>query len=113
MLNMAREIVKAFRSKGIIHKVEGAEINKVRPRVLRRNKQVCEWPQRGGDWAVKGFSSLMLCECEACANTLDCPNFAMINMHLRMVTKELPKKVQKEKQNKTKPKCFTMKIEQK
>ncbi|XP_021065372.1 sodium/hydrogen exchanger 10 isoform X2 [Mus pahari] len=29
MLNMAREIVKAFRSKGIIHKVEGTEINKL------------------------------------------------------------------------------------
>lgn len=35
MLNMAREIVKAFRSKGIIHKVEGTEINKVRWLVLR------------------------------------------------------------------------------
>ncbi|KAL1788499.1 sodium/hydrogen exchanger 10 [Sigmodon hispidus] len=29
MLNMAREIVKAFRSKGIIHKMEGTEINKL------------------------------------------------------------------------------------
>jgi sodium/hydrogen exchanger 10/11 len=29
MLNMAKEIVKTFRSKGIIHKAEGAEINKV------------------------------------------------------------------------------------
>ncbi|XP_028641074.1 sodium/hydrogen exchanger 10 isoform X1 [Grammomys surdaster] len=29
MLNMAREIVKAFRSKGIIHKLEGSEINKL------------------------------------------------------------------------------------
>ncbi|EDK98069.1 solute carrier family 9, isoform 10 [Mus musculus] len=29
MLNMAREIVKTFRSKGIIHKVEGTEINKL------------------------------------------------------------------------------------
>ncbi|XP_058152405.1 solute carrier family 9 member C1 isoform X2 [Dasypus novemcinctus] len=28
MLSMAREIVKVFRSKGIIHKVEGSEINK-------------------------------------------------------------------------------------
>lgn len=35
MLNMAREIVKAFRSKGIIHKVEGMEINKVRLCILR------------------------------------------------------------------------------
>lgn len=35
MLNMAREIVKTFRSKGIIHKVEGTEINKVRWLVLR------------------------------------------------------------------------------
>lgn len=30
MLNLAREIVKVFRSKGIIHKIEGSEINKVR-----------------------------------------------------------------------------------
>ncbi|KAL6036391.1 hypothetical protein STEG23_006310, partial [Scotinomys teguina] len=29
MLNMAREIVKAFRSKGIIHKIEDTEINKL------------------------------------------------------------------------------------
>ncbi|XP_040606695.1 sodium/hydrogen exchanger 10 isoform X1 [Mesocricetus auratus] len=29
MLNMAKEIVKAFRSKGILHKMEGTEINKL------------------------------------------------------------------------------------
>ncbi|XP_047580602.1 sodium/hydrogen exchanger 10 isoform X4 [Lutra lutra] len=29
MLNLAREIVKVFRSKGIIHKIEGSEINKL------------------------------------------------------------------------------------
>uniref|UniRef100_A0A0G2K938 Solute carrier family 9 member C1 n=2 Tax=Rattus norvegicus TaxID=10116 RepID=A0A0G2K938_RAT len=39
MLNMAREIVKAFRSKGIIHKVEGAEINKL---IMAKKKQVLE-----------------------------------------------------------------------
>ncbi|MEJ1283152.1 solute carrier family 9 subfamily C (Na+-transporting carboxylic acid decarboxylase) member 1 [Cricetulus griseus] len=34
MLNMAREIVKAFRSKGIIHKMEGTEINKEKARIV-------------------------------------------------------------------------------
>lgn len=35
MLNMAREIVKAFRSKGILHKLEDTEINKVRWHIFR------------------------------------------------------------------------------
>lgn len=35
MLNMAREIVKAFRSKGIIHKMEDTQINKVRWQIFR------------------------------------------------------------------------------
>lgn len=30
MLSLAREIVRVFRLKGIIHKIEGSEINKVR-----------------------------------------------------------------------------------
>lgn len=37
MLNMAREIVKVFRLKGIIHKIEGAEIYKVRWNIFRTN----------------------------------------------------------------------------
>lgn len=30
MLNLAKEIVKVFRLKGILHKIEASEINKVR-----------------------------------------------------------------------------------
>lgn len=30
MLSLAKEIVKVFRLKGILHKIEGSEINKVR-----------------------------------------------------------------------------------
>ncbi|XP_008834042.1 sodium/hydrogen exchanger 10-like, partial [Nannospalax galili] len=40
MLNMAREIVKTFRSKGIIHKVEGAEINKL---IMAKKKEVLDF----------------------------------------------------------------------
>ncbi|XP_059133767.1 sodium/hydrogen exchanger 10 [Peromyscus eremicus] len=39
MLNMAREIVKAFRSKGIIHKIEDIEINKL---IMAKKIQVLE-----------------------------------------------------------------------
>ncbi|XP_047421008.1 sodium/hydrogen exchanger 10 [Sciurus carolinensis] len=41
MLNMAREIVKVFRSKGIVHKIEGAEIYKL---IMARKKEVLDFP---------------------------------------------------------------------
>ncbi|XP_012507678.1 PREDICTED: sodium/hydrogen exchanger 10 [Propithecus coquereli] len=40
MLNMAKEIIKAFRLKGIIHKVEGTEIEKF---ILTKKRQVLEF----------------------------------------------------------------------
>ncbi|XP_076974522.1 solute carrier family 9 member C1 isoform X3 [Tamandua tetradactyla] len=40
MLSMAREIVKVFRSKGIIHKVEGSEINKL---IMARKREVLDF----------------------------------------------------------------------
>ncbi|XP_076723136.1 solute carrier family 9 member C1 [Callospermophilus lateralis] len=40
MLNMAREIVKAFRLEGILHKIEGAEIFKV---IMARKREVLDF----------------------------------------------------------------------
>uniref|UniRef100_A0A8C0W9V1 Solute carrier family 9 member C1 n=1 Tax=Castor canadensis TaxID=51338 RepID=A0A8C0W9V1_CASCN len=40
MLNMAKEIVKTFRSKGIIHKAEGAEINKL---IMAKKREVLDF----------------------------------------------------------------------
>nr|XP_051715315.1 sodium/hydrogen exchanger 10 isoform X3 [Oryctolagus cuniculus] len=40
MLNMAREIVKVFRSKGIIHKIECAEINKL---IMAKTREVLDF----------------------------------------------------------------------
>lgn len=37
MLNMAREILKAFGLKGIIHKIESAQISKVRQNIFKAN----------------------------------------------------------------------------
>lgn len=36
MLSLAREIIKAFRLKGILHKIEANEINKVRKNIFRQ-----------------------------------------------------------------------------
>ncbi|XP_008572005.1 PREDICTED: sodium/hydrogen exchanger 10 [Galeopterus variegatus] len=41
MLNMAREIVKDFRLKGIIHKTEAAEINKL---IMAKKREVLDFP---------------------------------------------------------------------
>ncbi|XP_062968566.1 sodium/hydrogen exchanger 10 [Cynocephalus volans] len=41
MLNMAREIVKDFRLKGIIHKIEAAEINKL---IMAKKREVLDFP---------------------------------------------------------------------
>lgn len=37
MLSLAREIVKVFRLKGILHKIEGSEINKVWWNIFKAN----------------------------------------------------------------------------
>ncbi|XP_057552392.1 sodium/hydrogen exchanger 10 [Hippopotamus amphibius kiboko] len=39
MLNLAREIVKVFRLKGILHKIEGSEINKI---ITARKREILE-----------------------------------------------------------------------
>ncbi|XP_073749367.1 solute carrier family 9 member C1 isoform X9 [Callorhinus ursinus] len=40
MLNLAREIVKVFRSKGIIHKIEGSEINKL---IMAKKREILDF----------------------------------------------------------------------
>ncbi|XP_032708081.1 sodium/hydrogen exchanger 10 isoform X4 [Lontra canadensis] len=40
MLNLAREIVKVFRSKGIIHKIEGCEINKL---IMAKKREILDF----------------------------------------------------------------------
>ncbi|XP_053420604.1 sodium/hydrogen exchanger 10 [Nycticebus coucang] len=40
MLNMAKEIIKVFRSKGIIYKIEGTEINKL---IMAKKRQVLDF----------------------------------------------------------------------
>jgi len=41
MLSLAREIVKVFRLKGILHKIEGSEINKVWWNIFKANILTC------------------------------------------------------------------------